>query len=123
MGLGWVPGDREPYGGNALVGAAIGISVVLVLFVAARFWTRFMQRVKIGLDDYLILLALVWNIDFVWRKVLTFRLGGKSRKMCHLHLPYVFLYTTKDKCSHHIQWPKSLESDIILRKWLRRPKI
>ncbi|CAG8035069.1 unnamed protein product [Penicillium salamii] len=62
MGLGWVPGDREPYGGNALVGAAIGISVVLVLFVAARFWTRFMQRVKIGLDDYLILLALAASL-------------------------------------------------------------
>lgn len=59
MGVDWVPGDTAPHAGNALLGAAIGIAVVQILFVAARFFTRFIQRMKIGFDDYLILFALV----------------------------------------------------------------
>ena len=59
MGVDWSPGNRDPRGGNALLGAAIGIAVVQILFVAARFFTRFIQRMKIGVDDYLILFALV----------------------------------------------------------------
>ncbi|KAJ5340908.1 hypothetical protein N7541_010032 [Penicillium brevicompactum] len=59
MGVDWSPGNRDPRGGNALLGAAIGIAVVQILFVTARFFTRFIQRMKIGVDDYLILFALL----------------------------------------------------------------
>jgi hypothetical protein len=59
MSTGGVPGDQQPYGGNALVGVAVTIAVVQILFVVARFYTRFTQRMKICVDDYLILLALV----------------------------------------------------------------
>lgn len=46
-------------GGNALVGVAVALSVVQILFVAARFYTRYLQRVKFGVDDYIVLIALV----------------------------------------------------------------
>ena len=65
MGINWISGDKEPYGANILVGAAISIAVIQILFVAARFYTRFMQKVKVGIDDYLILLALVCHIKRV----------------------------------------------------------
>ncbi|CAG8904028.1 unnamed protein product [Penicillium egyptiacum] len=58
MGADWNLGDQQPYNGNALVGPTAAIAVVQIGFVAARFYTRFMQRMKIGADDYLILLAL-----------------------------------------------------------------
>jgi hypothetical protein len=59
MGIDWVPGEKGSYGGNALVAAAVAIAAVQIIFVVARFYTRFIQRTKIGFDDYLILLALV----------------------------------------------------------------
>ncbi|KAJ5356438.1 hypothetical protein N7517_011047 [Penicillium concentricum] len=59
MGASWVPDQQRPYSGGPLVGAIIAITILQIVFVAARFYTRFMQRAKIGADDYLILLALV----------------------------------------------------------------
>lgn len=54
-----ISGDQRPYGGNALVGVSAALAGLQIIFVVARFYTRFMQRMKIGVDDYLILLALV----------------------------------------------------------------
>jgi hypothetical protein len=59
MGADWNQGHQQPYSGNGLVGPIAAIAAVQTVFVAAKFYTRFMQRVKFGLDDYLILLALV----------------------------------------------------------------
>jgi hypothetical protein len=59
MGADWNPGHQQPYSGNGLVGPTAAIAAVQTVFVAAKFYTRFIQRVKFGLDDYLILLALV----------------------------------------------------------------
>lgn len=59
MGAGGVSGNHQPYGGDALVGVSAAIAVVQISFVAARLYTRFMQQIKLGIDDYLILLASV----------------------------------------------------------------
>jgi len=98
MGADSVPVDQEPYSGNALVGAAISIAVVQIVFVAAKFYTRSMQRMKICFDDYLILLALVCiafaygtGIYCMWiKKCLTYLYSdGKFGKIGHLHCLYV----------------------------------
>lgn len=51
--------DIDGYCGDSLIGISIAIAAVQAIVVAARFYTRFLQRVKCGLDDYLIILALV----------------------------------------------------------------
>jgi hypothetical protein len=40
---------------------AIGITlpIVCVLVVALRYWTRYLQKVKVGVDDWFILAGLV----------------------------------------------------------------
>lgn len=53
--MGHVPSD----GGAPLVDVSIALSVLQIVFVAARFYTRFVQRMRCGLDDYVILFALV----------------------------------------------------------------
>ncbi|KZN88292.1 hypothetical protein EN45_068640 [Penicillium chrysogenum] len=62
MGADWNQGHQQPYSGNGLVGPIAAIAAVQTVFVAAKFYTRFMQRVKFDLDDYLILLALVASL-------------------------------------------------------------
>jgi hypothetical protein len=46
-------------GGKALIIVCVVLSVVQIVFVAARFYTRYMQRMRCGIDDYVMLLALV----------------------------------------------------------------
>lgn len=46
-------------GGKALIIVSVVLSVVQIVFVVARFYTRYMQRVKCGIDDYVMLFALV----------------------------------------------------------------
>lgn len=52
-------------GGAPLVGVSIALSVLQIVFVAARFYTRFVQRVRCGVDDYVILFALVCMLPIV----------------------------------------------------------
>jgi hypothetical protein len=47
------------YSGDSLMGVSIAIAVLQVLIVALRFYARYVQRVALALDDYLIILALV----------------------------------------------------------------
>ncbi|OQE44128.1 hypothetical protein PENCOP_c002G05733 [Penicillium coprophilum] len=58
----WAWDPQHPCSGSALVGANIAITVLQIVFVAARLYTRFMQRAKAGADDYLILLTLAASI-------------------------------------------------------------
>ncbi|KAJ5825782.1 hypothetical protein N7474_002920 [Penicillium riverlandense] len=51
-------GER-PYQGDDLIGVCAALAAVQILIVAARFYTRYMQQMRCGLDDYLILVALV----------------------------------------------------------------
>ena len=46
-------------GGSALIIVSVVLSFVQIVFVAARFYTRYMQRMKCGLDDWVMLFALV----------------------------------------------------------------
>lgn len=46
-------------GPGEVVSAGITLPIVSILVVALRFWLRSYQKVKLGLDDYTILLALV----------------------------------------------------------------
>lgn len=53
--MGSIPSD----GGSSLVRASIALSVLQIVFVAARFYTRYWRRTRCGADDYVILIALV----------------------------------------------------------------
>jgi len=45
--------------GNTLVGVSIALSVLQIGLVAARFYTRRLQRERYGWDDWVMLIALV----------------------------------------------------------------
>lgn len=113
MGANWNPGDQQPYNGDALVGAAAAIAAVQILFVAARFFTRFMQRMNIAVEDYLILLALVLipiAYSYLNTIMLTSRcLGRKFGKISDLYCLYVHSLSNqlKQRNSHIMQWPES----------------
>ncbi|KAL4997992.1 hypothetical protein BDV10DRAFT_201439 [Aspergillus recurvatus] len=47
------------YCGGRLLGISIAIAAVQIIVVPARFYTRYIQRTKCTLDDYLILPALI----------------------------------------------------------------
>ncbi|GLI80622.1 hypothetical protein PoHVEF18_008977 [Penicillium ochrochloron] len=49
-------------GGSALIIVSVVLSFVQIVFVAARFYTRYMQRMKCELDDYIMLLALFFFV-------------------------------------------------------------
>jgi hypothetical protein len=55
----WADRDKQAYNGNVVVGTAIAIAVLQIFFVGAKLGTRCMQRMKLGVDDYLVLLSLV----------------------------------------------------------------
>ncbi|BDD58899.1 hypothetical protein MAP00_004140 [Monascus purpureus] len=76
--------DIDGYCGDSLIGVSIAIAVVQTIVVAARFYTRLMQRVKCGLDDYLIILALMASIGQSVLYVLLVELGTIGR-----HVAYV----------------------------------
>ncbi|KAL4998611.1 hypothetical protein BDV10DRAFT_201141 [Aspergillus recurvatus] len=47
------------YCGDRLLGVSIAIAAVQIIVVPARFYTRYIQRIKCTLDDYIIIPALV----------------------------------------------------------------
>jgi hypothetical protein len=55
----WADRDQQLYSGNAIVGTASTIALLQIFFVVARLGTRCMQRMKLRVDDYLVLLSLV----------------------------------------------------------------
>lgn len=57
---GWTIKDHSTNLGNILFGVGVALSVVQIVLVAARFYARYLQRVRCGVDDYVILIALVW---------------------------------------------------------------
>lgn len=46
-------------GPGEVTAAGVALPVVGIIVVALRFWLRGYQKVKLGLDDYTILVALV----------------------------------------------------------------
>ncbi|CEO58611.1 hypothetical protein PMG11_03322 [Penicillium brasilianum] len=49
-------------GGKTLIIVCVVLSVFQIVFVAARFYTRYMQRMRCGLDDYVMLIALAGSL-------------------------------------------------------------
>lgn len=47
------------YCGQQLIGVSIAIAAIQIIIVGARFYTRHVQRVANGIDDYLMIPALV----------------------------------------------------------------
>ena len=56
---GWQEGDPLSHDGTFLIRLTITLSVLQIFFVVARFYTRYMQHMHCGADDYVILVALV----------------------------------------------------------------
>ncbi|XHG02718.1 hypothetical protein AWENTII_006059 [Aspergillus wentii] len=55
-------GSSVPYNGGSLIGVSIAIGFLQILLVAARFYTRYLRRLSCGLDDYLIIPALIGSL-------------------------------------------------------------
>ncbi|KAJ5489791.1 hypothetical protein N7539_004681, partial [Penicillium diatomitis] len=72
------------YSGDSLMGVSIAIAVFQVLIVGLRFYARFIQRVALALDDYLILLALLASLGQSALYIVLLRVAGMG-----YHLPYV----------------------------------
>ncbi|KAJ5586843.1 uncharacterized protein N7459_002608 [Penicillium hispanicum] len=73
-----------PYCGQQLIGVSVAIAVVQILVVAARFYTRYMQRLRYGVDDYLIIPALLASLGQSALYIILVKLGGIGH-----HLEYV----------------------------------
>jgi hypothetical protein len=48
--------------GDQLIGVSMTIAIIQTIIVGARFHTRYMQKMAIGLDDYLMIPALVGQL-------------------------------------------------------------
>lgn len=57
--MGWSQGNPPSQNGQALIATGISLSVVVVVFAIARFYTRRLQRIKFGVDDWVFLIAVV----------------------------------------------------------------
>jgi hypothetical protein len=53
---------RDSPDGLCLMGVSIAMSVLQIIFVALRFYTRRLQREKYGWDDWVMLIALVCTL-------------------------------------------------------------
>ncbi|KAJ5286833.1 hypothetical protein N7478_002519 [Penicillium angulare] len=61
-GTDWQEAQHPSGSGSGLIAACIILSVIQILFVAARFYTRFMQKARCGADDYVMLVALTGSL-------------------------------------------------------------
>jgi hypothetical protein len=69
-------------GGNSLLGVSVALSVLQIVFVASRFYTRRLQRQRYGWDDWVMLFALVCvlNIQNISMLILSSRWGILQRQ-------------------------------------------
>jgi hypothetical protein len=63
--------NRIAYCGDQLIGVSITIAILQTIIVGARFYTRYWQKLAAGLDDYLMVPALVSLLVRCIGKVLT----------------------------------------------------
>lgn len=57
---GWPPGFEDYDDGPTLLGTAIAMTIVALVFVGLRLWARRVKEVTLGWDDWLIFASLVW---------------------------------------------------------------
>ncbi|KAJ6011669.1 hypothetical protein N7451_003081 [Penicillium sp. IBT 35674x] len=72
------------YCGQQLICASIAIAVAQIIVVGARFYTRYMQKVACGSDDYFIISALIASLGQSALYVFLVKQGGVG-----YHLEYV----------------------------------
>ncbi|KAJ6013971.1 hypothetical protein N7540_008562 [Penicillium herquei] len=61
-GTGWEAGEQPSNGGTGLIAACVALSVLQILFVAAKFYTRSMQNTRYGADEWVMLVALIGSL-------------------------------------------------------------
>ncbi|KAJ5088212.1 hypothetical protein N7456_011828 [Penicillium angulare] len=89
-GSDWQEAQHPSTSGSGLIAACIILSVIQILFVAARFYTRYMQNAKCGADDYVMLVAL----GFVVLEILDFPFTVTPAKISLL-LFYMRIFDTR----------------------------
>ncbi|KAL3477450.1 hypothetical protein BJX99DRAFT_246211 [Aspergillus californicus] len=72
------------YCGQQLMGVSISIAALQVIIVGARFYTRYTQRVENGIDDYLMIPALIASLAQSALYIYLVKRGGVG-----YHLDYV----------------------------------
>ncbi|KAJ5501178.1 hypothetical protein N7453_005995 [Penicillium expansum] len=72
------------YCGQQLIGVSIAIASIQIIVVGARFYTRHMQRVANGIDDYLMIPALIAGLAQAALYIYLAKRGGVG-----YHLEYV----------------------------------
>ncbi|OQD85045.1 hypothetical protein PENANT_c011G09690 [Penicillium antarcticum] len=87
----WADRSKQQYNGNALVGTAVAIAILQIFFVVARLGTRCMQRMKLGVDDYLVLLSLVAGLAKSTIYIIMLTIGGMG-----YHYDFISKITEKD---------------------------
>lgn len=85
---GWTVESQPMNDGKTLFGVGVALAIVQIAFVAARFYTRYLQRVRCGVDDYIIFIALVCISSHYAIQDCGFDMvatGGKHREDHHPH--------------------------------------
>ncbi|CAG7968649.1 unnamed protein product [Penicillium nalgiovense] len=72
------------YCGQQLIGVSIAIAAIQIIIVGARFYTRYIQRVANGIDDYLMIPALTASLAQSALYIYLVKRGGVG-----YHLEYV----------------------------------
>jgi len=69
----------DAYSGNILQGVAIAFIILGVFFVGLRYVSRYIKGLSLGLDDFLILPALIFNITLCGISIGMVQAGGIGR--------------------------------------------
>ncbi|KAJ6179618.1 hypothetical protein N7519_010079 [Penicillium mononematosum] len=72
------------YCGQQLIGVSVAIAAIQIIIVGARFYTRYIQRVANGIDDYLVIPALIASLAQSALYIYLVKRGGLG-----YHLEYV----------------------------------
>ncbi|OQE27988.1 hypothetical protein PENFLA_c005G06677 [Penicillium flavigenum] len=72
------------YCGQQLIGVSVAIAAIQIIIVGARFYTRYIQRVANGIDDYLMIPALIASLAQSALYIYLAKRGGVG-----YHLEYV----------------------------------
>ncbi|KAJ6002280.1 hypothetical protein N7522_007507 [Penicillium canescens] len=76
--------NRIAYCGDQLIGVSITIAILQTIIVGARFYTRYWQRLATGIDDYLMIPALLASLGQAGLYIYLVKQGGVG-----YHLAYV----------------------------------
>jgi hypothetical protein len=84
--------DSIAYCGQQLLGVSITIAIVQILVVGGRLYTRQMQKVAYGIDDYLIIPALVRTSESTRSILVVHQYAKCFTQMASLGQSAVYIY-------------------------------